>query len=52
MLSNVAFSYDKSKGVIFKDVDLSATMESRICIVSAVTVCAADLSEAARMTSI
>ena len=37
MLSSVTFKYDPSKKAappVFKDVDLSATMESRICIVS------------------
>ncbi len=34
MLSTVAFKYEKStRGNIFQEVDLSATMESRICIV-------------------
>ena len=34
MLSNVAFAYDgKKENAVFKNVDLSATMESRICIV-------------------
>ncbi len=33
MLSGVSYTYDKSKGNLFQNVDLSATMESRICIV-------------------
>ncbi len=35
MLSDVEFAYDKNsaRGTIFSKVDLSATMESRICIV-------------------
>lgn len=32
-LSEVEFGYDKTRGPVFKNVDLSATMESRICIV-------------------
>ena len=34
MLSDVSFKYDKDARTIFSNVDLSATMESRICIVS------------------
>jgi ATP-binding cassette subfamily F protein 3 len=35
MLSGVSFAYDGNlkNGAVFRDVDLSATMESRICIV-------------------
>ena len=33
MLSAVAFKYEKTGRTIFTNVDLSATMESRICIV-------------------
>lgn len=33
MLSGVSFKYEKTNRVIFSNVDLSATMESRICIV-------------------
>ena len=34
MLSDVSFKYDKDARTIFSNVDLSTTMESRICIVS------------------
>jgi len=34
MLSDVQFKYAKTGRTIFANVDLSATMESRICIVS------------------
>lgn len=34
ILSEVAFKYEQTKRTIFSNVDLSATMESRICIVS------------------
>jgi len=34
MLSGVEFKYAKTGRTIFSNVDLSATMESRICIVS------------------
>ena len=33
-MSEVAYAYDNTKNTVFKNVDLSATMESRICIVS------------------
>ena len=33
MLSGVSFKYAKTGRTIFSNVDLSATMESRICIV-------------------
>jgi len=33
-LSEVTFSYPEQKSTVFQNVDLSATMESRICIVS------------------
>ncbi len=33
MLSSVGFKYDPKAPEVFKNVDLSATMESRICIV-------------------
>jgi len=32
-MSEVAYAYDNKKNTVFKNVDLSATMESRICIV-------------------
>lgn len=33
-LSEVSYAYPGQKNTVFKNVDLSATMESRICIVS------------------